>query len=117
MICPKYKLIKDLVHHILSRCDVHNGLHYNDEFFKQVLMFLRAIAHRQAGLHGVELIPSLDLRRGQRHRRAMTNAVEGDFLNAGQNAMKESIDEGTPSIYGIRSRVRCQLELQLHCHG
>ena len=30
-------------------------------------MLLGAIAQREASLHGVELVPSLDLRRGQRH--------------------------------------------------
>ena len=61
---PKYKLIKDLVHYILSSCDVHNGLRYHDESFKQVPMFLRAITHREASLHGMELILSLDLHCG-----------------------------------------------------
>ena len=75
MVYPKYKLIKDLVHYILSGCNVHDGLRDNDEFFKQVLMFLRAIAHREASLHGVELILGLDLRRSQCHRCAMMNAV------------------------------------------
>ena len=39
-VCPKYKLIKDLVHHILSGCDVHNGLRYDDKLFDQILMLL-----------------------------------------------------------------------------
>ena len=61
---PKYELIKDLVHHILSGCDVYYGLRCHGEFFKQVLMLLRAIAHWETSLHGVELVPGLDLRRG-----------------------------------------------------
>ena len=118
LIHPKYKLIKDLVHHILSRCDVHNGLRCNDEFFKQVFMFLRAIAHQEASLHGMELVPSLDLHHGQRHRCAMTNAMEGDLLNTGQNVMEASVDEGAPSVNGIHGHVSRQLEgLQLHCQG
>ena len=60
---PKYKLIKDLVHHILSGCDVYYGLHCHGEFFKQVLALLRAIANREANLHGVELMPGQDLHR------------------------------------------------------
>ena len=64
---PKYKLIEDLVHYILSGCNVHNGLRGNNEFFEQVLMSLRAVANREANLHGVEVILSLDLHRGQRH--------------------------------------------------
>ena len=61
---PRYNLIKDLVHHILGGCDIHYGLSYHDEFFEQVFMFLRAIAHWKASLHGVELVPNLDLHRG-----------------------------------------------------
>ena len=81
-------------------------------------MLLGAIVHREASLHGMEFIPSLDLHRGQRHRRAMTNVVEGDLLNAGQNIMKASIDEGAMGIDDIHSRVRRQLEsLQLHRQG
>ena len=81
-------------------------------------MLLGAIAHRQASLHGVELVPSLDLCCGQRHRRTMTNIVKSDLLNVGRNIMEASINEGTPSVDGVRSRVRCQLErLQLHCQG
>ena len=81
-------------------------------------MLLGAVAHREASLYGVELVPSLDLHHGQRHRRAMTNAVEGDFLNAGWNVVEANVDEGAPSVNGIRGRVRRQLEgLQLHCQG
>ena len=109
---PKYRLIKDLVHHILSRCDVHYGLRCHNEFFEQVLMFLRAIAHWETSLHGVELVPGLDLRCGQRHRCAMTNAVEGDLLNAGRDVLEASIDEGAHSVNSIRFCVRRQLHYQ-----
>jgi hypothetical protein len=64
---PKYKLIKHLVHHILSGCDVHYGLRCHGELFKQVLMLLRAIAYWETGLHGIELMPYLNLHRSQRH--------------------------------------------------
>ena len=107
---PKYKLIKDLVHHILSGCDVYYGLRCHDEFFEQVLMLLKAVAHWETSLHGVELIPSLDLCRGQRHRRTMMNAVEGDLPNADRDILETSIDRGTPRIDGICGRIRCQLE-------
>ena len=81
-------------------------------------MFLKAIAHWEASLHGMELVPSLDLRRGQRHHCTMTNAMKGDLLNADQNVMEASVNEGTPSIDGICGRVCRQLErLQLHCQG
>ena len=86
---------------------MHYGLRCHDEFFEQVLMFLRAIAHWETSLHGVELVPSLDLRRGQRHRRTMPNAVEGDFLNVGRNVVEASVDEGTPNIDDVYGRVRC----------
>ena len=79
-------------------------------------MLLRAIAHQKASLHGVELIPGLDLRHGQRNRRTMTNTVEGDLLNVGQNVLEASVDEGTLSIDGVHNHVHRQLEgLQLHC--
>ena len=61
---PKYNLVEDFVHHILGRCDVHDGLRRYGEFFYQVLMSLRAVANREANLNGVEVMPGLDLRRG-----------------------------------------------------
>ena len=61
--CPKYKLIEDIVYHILSGCDVHDGLRRYGEIFYQIFMSLRAIANREANLHGVEIMPGLDLRR------------------------------------------------------
>ena len=73
--CPKYKLIEDIVCHILSRCDVHDGLRCVDKLRDQVLVLLGAIAHREASLHGVELVLGLDLCYGQHHQRAMTNAM------------------------------------------
>ena len=115
LVYPKYKLIKDLVHYILSGCNVHDGLCGNNEFFEQVLMFLRDISHREASLHGMELVPGLDLHHGQRHRCAMTNAVKSDLLDVGQNIMEAGVDEGAPSVDSIHSRVRRQLKgLQLH---
>ena len=46
------------------------------------------------------------------------NAVKGDLLNAGRNIMEASVDEGTPSIDGVRGHIRRQLEgLQLHHQG
>ena len=58
---PKYKLIKDLVHHILRGCDVHYGLRCHDEFFEQVFVLLRTITSQETNLHGVKIVPSLDL--------------------------------------------------------
>ena len=79
-----------------------NVLAHDDKLFEQILMLLGAVAHWETSLHGMELIPDLDLHHGQRHQRAMTNAMEGDLLNVGQNILEASIDEGTPSIDGIR---------------
>ena len=70
-------------------------------------MLLRAIAHREASLHGVELVPSLDLCRGQRNRCVMTNAMKGDLLDVDQDVMETGVDEGAPSIDGIYSCVCC----------
>ena len=105
LVFPKYKLMEDLVHHILSRCDVHNGLCRDDKFFDQVLMLLRAIAHQETSLHGVELIPDLDLCRSQCLRRAMMNAMKSDLLKMGQNIMEASVNEGTPSVDGVHGHV------------
>ena len=60
---PKYNLVEDFVHHILSRCDVHDGLRRCAVIFYQIFMSLRAIANWEANLHGVEIMPDLDLRR------------------------------------------------------
>ena len=60
---PKYNLVEDLIHHILSGCDVHDGLRRYSEIFYQIFMSLRAIANQEANLHGVEIMPGLDLRR------------------------------------------------------
>ena len=60
---PKYNLVEDFVHHILSGCDVHDGLRRCGEIFYQIFMSLRAIANQEANLHGVEIMPGLDLRR------------------------------------------------------
>ena len=95
-----------MVHHILGRCDVYYGLRCHDQFFEQVLMLLRAVAHWETSLHGMELAPSLDLCHGQRHRRTMMNVVEGDLLNTDRDVLETSIDRGTPCIDGIRGRVR-----------
>ena len=54
----------------------------------------------------MELVPSLDLRRGQRHRCAMTNAMKGDLLDVDQDILEASVDEGAPGIDGHRSHVR-----------
>ena len=56
---PKYKLIKDLVHYILSGCVVHYGLRCHDKLFQQVLMFFRAITRGETNLYSVEFVPSL----------------------------------------------------------
>ena len=81
-------------------------------------MFLKAIAHWETSLHGMELVPSLDLCRGQRHRRTMTNAVEGDLPNADRDVLETSADKGTPGIDGVYGRIRRQLErFQLCCQG
>ena len=57
----KYNLVKDFVHHVLRGCDVHDGLRRCGKIFYQIFMSLRAIANREANLHGVEIMPGLDL--------------------------------------------------------
>ena len=118
MVLPKYNLIEDFIHHILSGCDVHYCLCCHDELFEQVLMFFRAVAHWETNLNGIELVPSLDLRRGQHHRCTVMNAVEGNLLNMSWDVLEASVDEGTPSIDGICGRISRQLEgLQPYYQG
>ena len=57
-------------------------------------MLLGAITHWEADLHGVELIPGLDLCHGQRHQRAMMDAMKGNLLDTGQNIMEVGVVEG-----------------------
>ena len=79
-------------------------------------MFLRTIAHWETSLHGVELVPSLDLCRGQHHRRTMTNVMEGDLLNMDRDILETSVDRGTPGIDDVYGSVHRQLErFQLRC--
>ena len=104
---PRYNLIKDLVHHILSECDVHDGLCRSGEIFYQVFMSLGTIVNRETNLYGVEIMPDLDLCRSQRHQRAMTNAVKSNLLDVGWDVLEMSVNEGTPGIDGVRGRVCC----------
>ena len=81
-------------------------------------MHVRVIDHREAQLHGAEIIPDLDLRRGQGHRRATVNAVEGDLLDAHRDIVQAVVEERASGIDGRRSRVCRQLKvLQLHRLG
>ena len=81
-------------------------------------MLLWVIAHWETSLHGVELVPSLDLCRGQRHRRTMMNAMEGDLPNTDRDILETSVGRGTPGINGVYGRIRHQLErFQLRYQG
>ena len=81
-------------------------------------MTLRAIVSWEANLHGMEIMPGLDLRRSQRHRRAVMNAVKGNLLDTDWDVLETSVNEGTPGIDSVRGHVRCQVKrLQLHYLG
>ena len=81
-------------------------------------MLLGAMAHWETSLHGMELIPGLNLRRSQRHRCTTMDAMKGDLLDMGRDVMVAGVDEGALSIDGRRSHIRHQLEvLQLHRQG
>ena len=54
----------------------------------------------------MELIPGLDLRRGQRQRCATTDTMKGDLLDTGQDIVEAGIDEGASSVDGRRSHIR-----------
>ena len=92
------------------RIDVHNGLRSVDDLHDQVLVLFGAITHREASLHGVELMLGQDLCRGQCHRCAMTDAMKGNLLDMGWDIVEAGIDEGASSIDGVRGRVCRQLE-------
>ena len=81
-------------------------------------MFLRAVAHWETSLHGMELVPNLDLRCGQRHRRTMTNTMEGDLPNADRDVLETRVDGGTLGIDSVYGRICRKLErFQLCCQG
>ena len=81
-------------------------------------MHVKIIGHQEAWLHGAEVMPGLDLHRGQSHRRATVNAMEGDLLDAHRDVMQAVIEKRAPTIDGHHSRVCHQLEvLQLHHQG
>ena len=81
-------------------------------------MHVRVIGHREARLHGAEIMPGLDLCRAQSHRHAAVNAVEGDLLDVHRDVMQAVIEKRAPTIDGHHSRVCHQLEvLQLHHQG
>ena len=69
-------------------------------------MQLEVVAHREASLHGAELVPGLDLRHGQGHQRDAANAMKGDLLDSHQDIVEAGVDEEDPGINGQRSRVR-----------
>ena len=75
-----------------------------------------AVTHRETSLYGVELVSGLDLRRGQRHRCVMTNAVEGDLLNADRDILETNVDRGTPGIDSVYGCIRRQLERFQLCY-
>ena len=50
-------------------------------------MHVGVVGHRKAWLHGAEIMPGLDLRRCQSHRRAAVNAMEGDLLNTRRDVL------------------------------
>ena len=61
-------------------------------------MLLGDVAHQETNLHGMEIVPDLDLCHGQRHRCATMDAMEGDLLETGWDVMEVSINEGALSI-------------------
>ena len=61
---PKYKLIKDIIYHILGGYNVHDGLHRVIKDLDQIIMHVRVVGHQEAWLHGAKIMPGLDLHRG-----------------------------------------------------
>ena len=78
-------------------------------------MHVGVVGHREARLHGTEIVPGLDLRRGQGHRCVVVNVVEGDLLDVRLDIVQAVIEERALGVDGRRSLIRCQLKvLQLH---
>ena len=46
----------------------------------------------------MKLVPSLNLRHGQRHRCTATDAMEGDLLDRGLDVMEAGVDEGPRAL-------------------
>ena len=63
-------------------CDIYNGRHSIVEVLNLLLMHVEIIGHREAWLHGVEVMHGLDLHRSQSHRYATTNAMKSNLLGA-----------------------------------
>ena len=66
----------------MGRYDVHDGRSCIVEVLDQLLVHVEVVGHPKAQLHGVELVPGLDLHRGQGHHCTMADAVESDLLGA-----------------------------------
>ena len=68
-------------------------------------MLLGDVAHRETGLHGMELVLGLDLHHDQRHRWTMMDAMMGNLLDTGQDVVEAGIDEEALGVDGRRSHV------------
>ena len=64
----------------------------------------------------IEVVPGLDLRRGQSHRYATMNAMEGNLLGVRQDVLQMVDEQRAQRVDGSRSCVRCQLEVFLLYH-
>ena len=71
----------------MGGCNAHDGSSCIVEVFDQVFMHVRVIDHQEAWLHGAELMPGLDLCRGQGHCYTMADAMEGDLLDVRRGVM------------------------------
>ena len=66
----------------------------------------------------MELVHGLNLHHSQRHRCAMTDAMEGDLLDMHRDIMQAVVEERASGVDGRRSHIHRQLEvLQLHHQG
>ena len=86
-------------------CDIHNGRRGIIEILNQLLVHVGIIGHREARLHGVKVVLGLDLRRGQSHHCAATNAMQGNLLGAHRDVVQTVDEQRAPGVDDRRSYI------------
>ena len=69
-------------------------------------MHVGIVGHREAWLHGVEIMPGMGLCRGQSYHRTTVNVMEADLLDARWDVVQAVIEKRAPSVDDRRSHIR-----------
>jgi hypothetical protein len=81
-------------------------------------MIFDAFVHREARLHGAQVMSGLDLSGGQGYSGAMIDAMESDVPSADRDVLQAVHQERAPSVHRHGGIVGRHLEvLQLHRQG